>query len=190
MDNTQPSFPANTIPEVQSAPVDYQPDAPAPEKTEPVGDYSPSTNALSDEAIANRAPKYHLAMGASSPGVESISARLASGADESIRQDQVTRNELEFQKTKLDVISSLIKNSPEGANADDAEFVRNLPQAALEHSTDPRIVMETSYAKKLLQAVLVHDEQQNFAKVETVNPEEANQKLDFMTVPLYCNFIC
>lgn len=141
-------------------------------------DYDPHVSTLPQKVVDAKAPKYHVALGTASPGIDTIASMLSNGQDDRIRQTQLQKNALDFQAHKNQMVGNIISSSPNGVDQDSVDFVRNMNQVDFNEISHASNVMETTYAKKFIQTIAAKDSENNFLKAEQSDPEGTHQRMD------------
>lgn len=129
-------------------------------------------------AIPNRAARVDFALGDKSPGVPSIIDSMRTGDEDRLRQQVMLDEQADFVQHKHDMTMSLIKNSPQGINPDEADFVNNLSLTDFKNYRNKDTILEQKYGEQVVRSVYSSDPNQTLSKAEAINAEAAHQGMD------------
>lgn len=129
-------------------------------------------------AILNRAARVDFALGDKSPGVPSIIDSMRTGDEGRLRQQAMLDEQADFVQHKHDMTMSLIKDSPQGINPDEADFVNNLSLTDFKNYRNKDTILEQKYGEQVVRSVYSSDPNQTLSKAEAINAEAAHQGMD------------
>lgn len=83
-----------------------------------------------------------------------------------------------FVSHKHDMMLSLITNSPEGINPQEADFVNNLSLTEFQNYRNKDTILEQKFGEQVVRSVYASDPNQTLLKAEAINQEAAHGAMD------------
>ena len=160
-----------------------------PEEKVPINPFEKPVTELPKEVADERAAKWHFAYGMESPGYQQLQQTLAAGLEDNLRRQLATAKDLEFQKTKNQIVNDMAKSRGGALTEEDVNQVMDLSQAQLGGMAGlaemgDRVgelagsIFETTYAKKLVSKVATMVQDSPVFRAFTEDPEATHEVLD------------
>lgn len=141
-------------------------------------DFKPPGNPVPESAIPNRAARVDFALGDKSPGVPSIINTMRTDGEDPLRKQAMLNEQADYIQHKHDMMMSLIHNSPEGINPQEADFVNNLSLSEFQNYRNKDTILEQKFGEKVVRSVYASDPNQTLLKAEAINAEAAHGAMD------------
>ncbi len=130
---------------------------------------------LPEERLQERAGKYNLAMGETSPGAEEIKGVIQAGMEDNLRSEAASRQKIEFMAEKLKMVKEMAQaRGDTPMSPEEFEFISQLPKEKFVHD---KTVLEEMYADNLLKNVM-NAGSENYNRALEENPDRTNRVHD------------